>query len=126
MSEAGPSSAGRRVSTGEFTDDENLDIPLRDIREVEFERLEAGPVTKEAVEDERQQSSRWPLWLQYKRRRRYSAGYTKVDEDDSVAGLPATDGLTSKRAKKRSGGVCGVKLGWGILYACPTTCSSEC
>lgn len=118
MSEAGPSSAGRRVLTGEFTDDENLDIPLRDIREAEFERLEAGPVTKEVIEEERKQSSRWPIWPLNKRRRS-SAGYTKVDDDDAAIPL-ATNGLQSKETKKASGGVCGGKLVWGILYACPS------
>ncbi|KFX86676.1 hypothetical protein V490_08954 [Pseudogymnoascus sp. VKM F-3557] len=113
MSEAGPSSAGRRISTGEFTDDENLDIPLKDIREAEFERLEAGPVTKEAVEEKRQHSSRWPLWPLNKRRRS-SAGYTQVDDDD--AGSPLTgNGLKPKQTKKASGGVCGGKLVWGIF-----------
>lgn len=119
MSEAGPSSAGRRISTGEFTDDENSNIPLRDIREAEFERLEAGPVTKEAVEDEKKQSSRWPIWP-FKKRRRSSAGYAKVDDDDDDAASPlAAKGLKSKPTKKASGGVCGGKLVWGILYGCP-------
>lgn len=116
MSEAGPSSANRRISTGEFTDDENLDIPLRDIREAEFERLEAGPIT-ETVEDEKQQSSRWFLWPLNKRRRS-SAGYTKVDNDDAASPL-ATNGLKQKQ-KKASGWLCGGKLVWGILYVCPS------
>ncbi|OBT58539.1 hypothetical protein VE04_02158 [Pseudogymnoascus sp. 24MN13] len=115
MSEAGPSSTGRRISTGEFTDDENLDIPLRDIREAEFERLEAGPVTKEAVEEEKKQSRRWSLWPLNKRRRS-SAGYAKVDDDDDDAATPlAAKGLKSKPTKKASGGVCGGKLVWGIF-----------
>ncbi|OBT76997.1 hypothetical protein VF21_04179 [Pseudogymnoascus sp. 05NY08] len=115
MSEAGPSSAGRRASTGEFTDDENSNIPLRDIREAEFERLEAGPLTKEAVEDEKKQSSRWPIWP-FKKRRRSSAGYAKVDDDDDDAASPlAAKGLKSKPTKKVSGGVCGGKLVWGIF-----------
>lgn len=117
MSEAGPSSANRRISTGEFTDDENLDIPLRDIREAEFERLEAGPITEEAVEDEKLQGSRWSLWPLNKRRRS-SAVYTKVDDDDAASPL-ATSGL-KQRQKKASGWVCGGKLVWGILYACPS------
>lgn len=113
MSEAGPSSAGRRTSTGEFTDDENLDIPLRDIREAEFERLEEGPVTKEVIEEEKTQRSRWPLWPLNKRRRS-SAGYTQVDDDDAASPL-AANGLKPKETKKASGGVCGGKLVWGIL-----------
>ncbi|KFY61523.1 hypothetical protein V496_04983 [Pseudogymnoascus sp. VKM F-4515 (FW-2607)] len=113
MSEAGPSSAGRRTSTGEFTDDENLDIPLRDIREAEFERLEEGPVTKEVIEEEKTQRSRWPLWPLNKRRRS-SAGYTQVDDDDAASPL-AANGLKPKQTKKASGGVCGGKLVWGIF-----------
>lgn len=125
MSEAGPSSTGRRISTGEFTDDENLDIPLRDIREAEFERLEAGPVTKETVEEERKQSSRWPLWP-LNRRRRSSAGYAKVDDDDDADSPLTTNGLKSKETKKASSGVCGGKLVWGILYVSLSTCSTKC
>ncbi|KFY08710.1 hypothetical protein V492_05977 [Pseudogymnoascus sp. VKM F-4246] len=113
MAEAGPSSTGRRISTGEFTDDENLDIPLKDIREAEFERLEAGPVTKEAVEEGRQQSSRWSLWPLSKRRRS-SAGYTQVDDDEASSPL-AAKGLKPKQTTKASGGVCGGKLVWGIF-----------
>lgn len=119
MSEAGPSSFSRRLSTGEFTDDEDSNIPLRDIRDAEFARLEAGPVAKD-VEVEGQQARRWPLWFQSKPRQQSSTGYAKVDEEESaVADLLPPSSPNPKQNRNGSSGICGGKKWWGILYACP-------
>lgn len=117
MTEAGPSSSGRRQSTGEFSDDEDLNIPLRDIREAEFSRLEAGPGIREAVEEDEQRKGWLPYWLQSKRRRHSSTGYAKVKEEDRAGpGARMPSAPTQKRTKKEKRWACGGRLGWTILY----------
>jgi len=114
MTEDGPSTRTGRASTGEFTDDFDSDIPLQDIREAEFSRLE----TLEAPQPKstNQHSAWWRRWLPSRRSRRSSAGYAKVEEEDGV--ILETDISKDKDAKssrKKSGWTCGGKIGWAIL-----------
>jgi hypothetical protein len=114
MTEDGPSTSTRRASTGEFTDDLNSDIPLQDIREAEFSRLETleAPPSKST----NQQNAWWRRWLPFKRSRGSSGGYAKVEEEDGVipeTGIPKEK--DAKSGRKRSGWTCGGKLGWTIL-----------
>jgi len=119
MSGAGSSSRSRKHhDTGEFTDDEDYGIPLEDIREAEFDRLEHTSVaggTDKSGGVTRSLSS-WLPWLSKRQQKGSLGDYAQLDEDE---GLPTSRRRTtiapqSTAAPKEWS--CDSALGWGILY----------
>lgn len=108
--------------TGEFTDEEDTGIPLEDIREVEFERLEAVAPSGEAVRLPGGTQS-WLPWKRSKQRNRELGSYLPVDEEDQAQLLrkqPRNRPLaTSEAVETVKEFSCDSKLGWGILYLRP-------
>lgn len=108
--------------TGEFTDEEDTGIPLEDIREVEFERLEAVAPSREAVRMPRRNQS-WLPWKRSKQRKPELGNYLPVEEEDQAQLLrkqprnrPLATAEVVESVKEFS---CDSKLGWGILYLRP-------
>ena len=111
-------SAAHAYDTGEFTDEEDDGIPLEDIREVEFERLEAvAPETAPTSKPRQKQS--WLPWKRSKQRGRERASYLPVEEEDQTRLLrkkPRNRPLaTTEVVESLKEFSCDSKLGWGIL-----------
>ena len=101
MSGAGSSSRSRKHhDTGEFTDDEDYGIPLEDIREAEFDRLEHTSVaggTDKSGGVTRSLSS-WLPWLSKRQQKGSLGDYAQLDEDE---GLPISRRRTTIAATPR-------------------------
>lgn len=105
---------------GEFTDEEDNGIPLEDIREAEFERLEDVALSREAVRSPPRNKPSWLLWKRFQRRQRDLGSYLPLDEEDETRlrrkksrNKPLNTAEVTEAVKEFS---CDSKLGWGILY----------
>ena len=105
---------------GEFTDNEDYGIPLEDIREAEFERLEDFPPSREVVRSSPLNKSSWLPWMRFRRRQRDLGSYLPVEEEDETRlrrkksmNNPLITAEVAEVVKEFS---CDSKLGWGILY----------
>lgn len=113
--------------TGEFTDDEDTGIPLEDIREAEFDRLEHSSATRETMDSSgaNKSLSSWLPWLGKRQQKESLGEYAQLGEDE---GLPTARGrpgnaLNSTATPKEWS--CDSKVEWGILYLddpLPRTC----
>ena len=108
---------------GEFTDEEDNGIPLKDIREAEFERLGSVAPSHEVVRSPPRNKSSWVPWKRFQRRRRDLESYLLVKEKDETP-------LRKKNSRNKSLNTaevaeavkefsCDSKLGWGLLYFNP-------
>lgn len=105
---------------GEFTDEEDNGIPLEDIREAEFERLEDVTPPREAARSPPRNKSSWLAWKRFKQRQRNLGTYLPVEEEDETRprgkkprNKPLNTAEVAEAVKEFS---CDSKLGWGILY----------
>lgn len=111
-------SAAHAHDTRDFTDEEDNGIPLEDIREVEFERLEAVAPEPVPTSKPRQKQS-WLPWKRPKQLERERGSYLPVEEEDQTQLLrkkprnrPLATTEVVESVKEFS---CDSKLGWGIL-----------
>lgn len=104
---------------GEFTDEEDNGIPLEDIREAEFERLDDVTSLREAVRSPPREKLSWLPWKRFKPRQRDLGTYLPVEEEDETRLLrkkPRNEPLhTAEVAEAAKEFSCDSKLGWGIL-----------